>query len=294
MYLTLARADEFLERLKFVPLPVRIIEILVEQDHGSVRQPRREQLQDGLGRAVEIAIDMDEGNRPGIVGQPRRQARVEVALMQPHVIRHARQAAFDVERFAAEAETRPRLGQALEAVEAVDGARPDMARNVADRAAGEDAEFEIMTVDADGPQRIVDQIALVFEAERVRHRALDIVDAALQGAQGALAHRMNPSRVDQLIGAADDLVEQVFQPEIGDQHGNRKSFLCARKAFRLTARFSRVWREVDSVFATPRCIDDRRDFTGSKSSLRRQRLRRSSLRGNEDGDESKPGPPRNR
>ena len=99
--------------------------------------------------------------------------------MQPHVIRHPRQAAFDVERLAAEAETRPRLGQALEAVEAVDGARTDLARDVADRAAGEDAEFEIMAVDADGLQRIVDQIALVFETERVRHRALDIVDAAL-------------------------------------------------------------------------------------------------------------------
>src|ERR1700731_791417 len=44
-----ARADEFLERLEFVPFPVRIIEILVEQDHGSGREPRRPQLQDGLG-----------------------------------------------------------------------------------------------------------------------------------------------------------------------------------------------------------------------------------------------------
>src|SRR3984957_11731574 len=139
-----ARADEFLERLEFVPLPVRIIEIFVEQDHGSFRQPRREQLQNGLGRTVEIAIDVDERNRTGIVGQPWRQARVEVAPVQPHVIRHARQAAFDVERLAAEAEARPCLGQSLEAVEAVDGARTDLSRHVADRAAGEDAEFEIM------------------------------------------------------------------------------------------------------------------------------------------------------
>src|ERR1700722_2456258 len=123
-------ADEFLERLELVPLPVRIIEILVEQDHGSVHEPRREKFQNGLGRAVEIAIDVDEGDRPGIVGQPWRQARVEVALVQPHVIRHPRQAAFDIERLAAEAETRPSLGQALEAVKAVDGARADMARGV--------------------------------------------------------------------------------------------------------------------------------------------------------------------
>src|SRR5271169_3308503 len=62
-----ARADEFLERLELVPLPVRIIEIFVEQDHGSVHEPRRQQFQNSLGRTVEIAIDMDESNRPGIV-----------------------------------------------------------------------------------------------------------------------------------------------------------------------------------------------------------------------------------
>ena len=221
----MVRADEFLERFEFVPLPVRIVEILVEQDHGSVRQPRRDEIQNGLGRTVEIAIDMNESNRPGIVGQPLRQARVEEALVQPHVFRHARQSAFDVERSAAEAEARPRLGQSLEAVEAMDGARSDTARDVADRAAGEDAEFEIMTIDADGSQRIVDQLALALQPERVRHRALDIVDAALQRAQGAFANWMNPSRIGKLIGAADDLVEHVFQPEIGDQHVSHGSLL---------------------------------------------------------------------
>ena len=145
--------------------------------------------------------------------------------------------AFDVERSAAEAEARPRLGQSLETVEAVNRAWGDTARDVANRAAGEDAEFEIMAVDADSPQRIVDQITLVFETKRIRHRAFDVVDAALQGAQGAFADRMNPSGVDQLIGAADDLVEHVFQPEIGDQHGNRKTFLSAWKAYRLAAPF---------------------------------------------------------
>src|ERR1700722_16042380 len=67
-----ARADEFLESSELVPLPVRIVEILVEQDHGSARQPRREEFQDSLGRTVEIAIDVDESDRPGIVGQPWR------------------------------------------------------------------------------------------------------------------------------------------------------------------------------------------------------------------------------
>ena len=47
------------------------------------------------------------------------------------------------------------------------------------------------------------------------------------------------------------------------------------------------------MFAAIRCIDDRRYFTGSKSAPRRQQLGRSSLRGREGGDESKPGQPRN-
>jgi hypothetical protein len=48
---------------------------------------------------------------------------------------------------------------------------------------------------------------------------------------------MNPPGIDQLISAADDLVEQVFQPEIGDQHGNRKAFLSAPGACRPAGPF---------------------------------------------------------
>jgi hypothetical protein len=96
----------------------------------------------------------------------------------------------------------------------VDGPRSDIARDVADRSAGEDAGFEIMTVDADQLQRIVDQITLAFETECIRHRAFDVVDAALQRAQGAFADRMNPTGVDRLICAADDLVEHAFQLEL--------------------------------------------------------------------------------
>ena len=126
-------------------------------------------------------------------------------------IRYARQTAFDTSN---DLPSRPKPDHA--SGKRLKLSKPWMVhgRDVADRAAGEDAGFEIMTVDADELQRIVDQITLAFETEYIQHRAFDVVDAALQRAQGAFADRMNPSGVDQLIGAADDLVEHVFQPEL--------------------------------------------------------------------------------
>ena len=43
---------------------------------------------------------------------------------------------------------------------------------------------------------------------------------------------MNVPGIGKLIGSTDDLVEHVSQPEISDQHGNRKTFLSAHKASR--------------------------------------------------------------
>jgi hypothetical protein len=43
---------------------------------------------------------------------------------------------------------------------------------------------------------------------------------------------MNVPGISKLMGSTDDLGEHVSQPEISDQHGNRKSFLSARKASR--------------------------------------------------------------
>jgi hypothetical protein len=100
----------------------------------------------------------------------------------------------------------------------VDGLVPDPARHEPDGAAGENAEFQVMAADSSRPQRKLDQIMLVLETERIRHGTLDIIDAALLGAQGALAHRMNAADIRGLIEAADDLVHDVFQTKIRDQH----------------------------------------------------------------------------
>src|SRR5262249_53132658 len=126
------RGDEFLKRFEFVLLPVRIIEILVEQDDGAFGHARRDEIENGLGRAVDVASDVNEGDRARMAGEPYRQAGVEQAGVQLHVLRHARQAAFNVEGLLAEPEALPLLGKALEAVETVDGALADAARDVAD------------------------------------------------------------------------------------------------------------------------------------------------------------------
>src|SRR5262245_15718517 len=77
-------------------------------------------------------------------------------------------------------------------------------------------------------QRILDQFALTVEAKSVRHRALEVVDAALQGPQRTLALRVNPPDVGGLTEAADDPVQERFQPEIGHQHrGCVPSATCA-------------------------------------------------------------------
>ena len=136
---------------------------------------------------------------------------------------NARQAAADVESLAAEAETGPCLGQSLEAVKSVDGPRADMAGDVADRAAGEDAEFEIMTVDGRRPATNIRSDRAGFRSRaRPASRARYNRRCAVTRARRVRAPDES-GRVDELIDAADDLVEQVFQSEIGDQHGESAS-----------------------------------------------------------------------
>src|SRR3954467_1873900 len=69
----LAFRQEFLERLVFVLLPIRVIEILVKENDGSRHDPVGQQGENGARRAVDVAVDMDEGDRPGIVLEPFRQ-----------------------------------------------------------------------------------------------------------------------------------------------------------------------------------------------------------------------------
>src|SRR5713226_9167081 len=73
---------EFLEGLELVPLPVRIVEVLVEQDDCAGNESVTQQVEDRSSRAIEIAIDVNESNGSGIRGEPWRQAVVKPAPMK--------------------------------------------------------------------------------------------------------------------------------------------------------------------------------------------------------------------
>src|SRR6266567_7201693 len=113
--------------------------------------------------------------------------------MQAHIVRHLGQAALEVERLLTKIEAVPGLRQPLETVEAMDGARSDALGHEADRAAGEHAEFEMMAIDLGFAKRVFNQLALVFEPERVRHLAFDVIDRFVERTDRSLAHRMDPS-----------------------------------------------------------------------------------------------------
>src|SRR5262249_10057750 len=140
------RGDEFQERLVLVFLPVREVEVLVEQDDGPGHDSLRQQRKDGASRTVEIAVDMDERHRPGIGVQPFRQRLLEPSRMQAHIGRNPREPSLYVERLIGEVEAGPHLRQALEAVEPMYEPAANPLGDEADGAAGIDPEFEIVAV----------------------------------------------------------------------------------------------------------------------------------------------------
>src|SRR5215472_4328024 len=138
--------------------------------------------------------------------------------MQPHIVGHSRKATSGVKRALAEIVAAPVLGQALEAVKAVNDPVADLSRDETNRAAGENPEFEIVPLNLHNLEGERQQFGRRLEADRVRHGALDIVRRALQCAQRALAHWMDATDVPKLVEGADDLVEDIFQLEVRHQH----------------------------------------------------------------------------
>src|SRR5262249_46001999 len=110
------------------------------------------------------------------------------------------------------------LREPVEAVEAVNEAIAEPARDETDGAAGEDPEFEAVPVDLHHVEGEREHLGRRFEPDRVGHRALDIVRRALQCPQRTLAHRMDAADIPELTEGADDLVEDIFQPEVRHQH----------------------------------------------------------------------------
>src|SRR5262245_65501994 len=107
-------------------LPVGVVEIFVEEDDRTRHDPLRQQGEDRPRRSVEVAVDVNERNRSRICFKPRRNAVFEPTGMQPHIIGYSRKATSRIERVLAEIVAAPVLGQALEAVEAVNDAGTDL------------------------------------------------------------------------------------------------------------------------------------------------------------------------
>src|SRR5262249_31918436 len=112
----------------------------------------------------------------------------------------------------------PGLRQSLEAVEPVNRVASDALGDKAHGPAGVDSELEVVSLGLDDAERILDELALAVEAERIRHHALDVVDASLQRSERTFALGMNPPDVGGLIEATDDPVQERFQLEVGHQH----------------------------------------------------------------------------
>src|SRR5271165_5024173 len=71
--------DEFLKGAEFVLLPPGIIDVFVEQDDAAGDDARRQPLEDGDRRRVEVGVDMQKAHRAGVAREEARQAVLEPA-----------------------------------------------------------------------------------------------------------------------------------------------------------------------------------------------------------------------
>ena len=128
-----------------VPLEARIAVILVEHDHAAGRQQRQHMLEHAGRRFVEVAVHVNQ-RETRAVGDERGQRVGEQADVQAHVV------AVKPGRRAAEMplgqERPPVLGQAVEAVEAVNLAAGHRLGQHGKAFAARDAELGCDSVDA--------------------------------------------------------------------------------------------------------------------------------------------------
>ena len=73
--------DVFAERLVLVMLPVWEIEVLVKYDHGARADAIRQEIENVLGAAVEITVDMHEGETARVAGLRSRNGVCEPCLV---------------------------------------------------------------------------------------------------------------------------------------------------------------------------------------------------------------------
>ena len=127
------RRYEFLEGAELVLLPIGVIEVFVENEHAAGHDPIGQMVEHGLGRGVEIAVDVGEGHGVAVLGEKPRQGVFEPADVEMHVGGDLGQPAPLRELAAPLEGAAPILGQACEGIEAVHralgalGKQPDTA-----------------------------------------------------------------------------------------------------------------------------------------------------------------------
>src|SRR5690606_17348784 len=83
--------QEFHERLVLVLAPARVVEVLVEHDQRARLDAWGEQLEDGPGRRVEVAVDVEQRDVARVCVEEGGQGFVEPADDQLHVVADGRQ-----------------------------------------------------------------------------------------------------------------------------------------------------------------------------------------------------------
>src|SRR5437764_928716 len=105
-------------------LSVGGVEVLVEDEDRAGDDAGRQQVEDVLRGRVEVAVDVEEGDRAGVLLSPGGERVAEEPLVQADVGGHPGQFAVEGERplAAVAGPAGPLLGKALEAIKAVDDA----------------------------------------------------------------------------------------------------------------------------------------------------------------------------
>src|SRR5262249_526470 len=103
------RRDEFVPGLDLVLLPTGVVEILIEDDHGSWLQPVFQPVKDIDGRRIKIAIDVQKGDWPWVFRSPVDDRRRDPAFVERNVGGDARQPAAARKRALAQIKARPSL-----------------------------------------------------------------------------------------------------------------------------------------------------------------------------------------
>ena len=207
----------FVKSLVLVVLPVGKVEVVIEHDDGSRLYPIGQGIKNALGAAVDVAIDMDEGEAARVIGFPFGYGVAEPSLVQRDVGRDARQPTLAIEGPGAEVKSGPCLRQALEAVEAMQLPLADELRDETRRAAVERAEFDKGAVKGDLRKRIAQDVGLLLHRQGVRHVALDEIDRSFQGAQCHRSCRVDFRDVAKLTKPAHHRVQESLQVKIGDE-----------------------------------------------------------------------------